>query len=69
MGCVIITGRGRAFAAGADIKEILPLGYADQDRKIKYYKNIKNHHTARKKNKKSAVKSHITEASELYLYF
>ena len=29
MGCVIITGRGRAFAAGADIKEMLPLGYAD----------------------------------------
>jgi len=29
IGCVIITGRGRAFAAGADIKEMLPLGYAD----------------------------------------
>jgi len=29
IGCVMITGRGRAFAAGADIKEMLPLGYAD----------------------------------------
>jgi len=29
IGCVIITGRGRAFAAGADIKEMLPLEYAD----------------------------------------
>ena len=29
IGCVIISGRGSAFAAGADIKEMLPLGYAD----------------------------------------
>jgi enoyl-CoA hydratase len=29
IGCVIITGRGRAFAAGADIKEMLPLEYSD----------------------------------------
>ena len=28
IGCVIITGRGRAFAAGADIKEMLPLEYS-----------------------------------------
>jgi len=28
IGAVIITGRGRAFAAGADIKEMLPLNYA-----------------------------------------
>ena len=28
VGAVIITGRGRAFAAGADIKEMLPLEYA-----------------------------------------
>ena len=29
IGCVMVTGRGRAFAAGADIKEMLPLNYAD----------------------------------------
>ena len=28
IGAVIITGRGRAFAAGADIKEMLPLEYS-----------------------------------------
>merc|ERR1711990_1262146 len=28
IGCVIITGRGRAFAAGADIKEMLSLEYS-----------------------------------------
>lgn len=29
IGCVMVTGRGRAFAAGADIKEMLPLTYAE----------------------------------------
>jgi enoyl-CoA hydratase len=29
IGCVIITGAGRAFAAGADIKEMAPQSYMD----------------------------------------
>jgi len=29
IGCIIVTGRGRAFAAGADIKEMADLTYAD----------------------------------------
>eukprot|EP00929_Paragymnodinium_shiwhaense_P013532 TRINITY_DN121389_c0_g1_i1.p1 TRINITY_DN121389_c0_g1~~TRINITY_DN121389_c0_g1_i1.p1 ORF type:complete len:311 (-),score=88.30 TRINITY_DN121389_c0_g1_i1:147-1004(-) len=28
-GCVVITGAGKAFAAGADIKEMAPLSFAD----------------------------------------
>ena len=27
IGCIILTGRGRAFAAGADIKAMLPMTY------------------------------------------
>ena len=30
IGCTILTGRGVAFAAGADIKAMLPMTYADQ---------------------------------------
>jgi len=29
IGCIVITGSSRAFAAGADIKEMQPLGYMD----------------------------------------
>lgn len=29
IGCVVLTGAGRAFAAGADIKEMAPLGFAE----------------------------------------
>jgi enoyl-CoA hydratase len=29
IGCVVLTGAGRAFAAGADIKEMAPQGYMD----------------------------------------
>ncbi len=29
IGCVVITGSNRAFAAGADIKEMQPKGYMD----------------------------------------
>ncbi|HPN07515.1 MAG TPA: enoyl-CoA hydratase-related protein, partial [Hyphomonadaceae bacterium] len=29
IGCVILTGAGRAFAAGADIKEMAPQSYMD----------------------------------------
>jgi len=28
-GCIILTGGGRAFAAGADIKEMAPMGFGD----------------------------------------
>ena len=29
IGCVVLTGAGRAFAAGADIKEMAPQSYMD----------------------------------------
>src|SRR6201995_3517516 len=29
IGCVVLTGAGRAFAAGADIKEMAPQAYMD----------------------------------------
>jgi enoyl-CoA hydratase len=29
IGCIVITGHGKAFAAGADIKEMAPKGFAD----------------------------------------
>ncbi len=29
VGCVVLTGAGRAFAAGADIKEMAPQSYMD----------------------------------------
>ena len=31
IGCIVITGSGKAFAAGADIKEMLPCSYMDMN--------------------------------------
>ena len=44
IGCVVITGEGRAFAAGADISDMLERGvasYADADR-LKTWESIEN---------------------------
>jgi enoyl-CoA hydratase len=38
VGCVVLTGAGRAFAAGADIKEMAPLGFAEITSQDKFKK-------------------------------
>ena len=41
IGCVILTGRGKAFAAGADIKQMVDMSYAD------HHKRLHLHHWSR----------------------